>query len=431
MGRRQTKNDVAWEALFDKYNILKKIKTKGFFEIESKQINEFRESRLMAKFDHYINLPTIFKKHSLSILPVSRSKYVIGYFNTYYKVTYDLNAETQLVNIPRKIESIDYTDLYSESAALHFAYITGLIDIILEEESLFTVSGRMASNNFNFTIRNSVDNSLYPVSVENSQLEIDGGYESQNYFAIVEAKNFSVDDILIRQLYYPYRLWSGKINKQVIPIFMTFSQDTFSFFIFKFQNIMEYNSLILISQKDFIIAPEKITLDELIEVHKNIKLCLDLEGVPFPQADRFVRIIDLLGLLYEKDLTREEITQNYDFDERQTNYHTDAGRYLGLIKKYKDSETKEIAYTLTSDARIIMGRKYKAKYLSFVEKILKHEVFYKVFEITLQEGKVPDKNKIIEVMLDCRLNERYNINTIDRRSVTVRWWINWIVSLIH
>ena len=194
---------------------------------------------------------------------------------------------------------------------------------------------------------------------------------------------------------------------------------------------MEYNSLILISQKDFIIAPEKITLDELIEVHKNIKLCLDLEGVPFPQADRFVRIIDLLGLLYEKDLTREEITQNYDFDERQTNYHTDAGRYLGLIKKYKDSETKEIAYTLTSDARIIMGRKYKAKYLSFVEKILKHEVFYKVFEITLQEGKVPDKNKIIEVMLDCRLNERYNINTIDRRSVTVRWWINWIVSLIH
>lgn len=425
-GGGKTKNDVAWEALFDKYKILDKVDSNGFFEIESKQINEFRESRLMAKFDHYINLPSIFKKYKLSILPVSRSKYVIGNFNTYYQVQY-LNTEPQVVNIPIHIESIDYTDLYSESAALHFAYNTGLIDAVLGEESLFTVSGRMSSNSFDFNIKNSVKNSFYPVSVENSQVEIDGGYESQNYFAIVEAKNFSVDDILVRQLYYPYRLWSSKINKKVIPIFMTFSQDTFSFFTFDFQNIMDYNSLTLVKQQDFVIAPEDITLDDVIEIYKNVRLRPEIQGVPFPQANSFVRVVDLLGLLYEKDLTRDETTENYEFDVRQTNYYTDACRYIGLVNKFKNKGI--VTYTLTSEARNIMGKKYKAKYLSLVQKILEHKVFYKTFELTLQEGEVPDKNKIVQIMMECGLNDRYNDNTIDRRASTVKEWINWIINL--
>ncbi|WP_413172904.1 type II restriction enzyme [Anabaena azotica] len=68
----KNKNDIAWEALFEKYSILENIYEIGYFEIESNSINEFRESRLMAKFDHYDTLPTIFKQHKLSILPISR-----------------------------------------------------------------------------------------------------------------------------------------------------------------------------------------------------------------------------------------------------------------------------------------------------------------------------------------------------------------------
>ncbi|MDB9310495.1 hypothetical protein PN471_18065 [Aphanizomenon sp. CS-733/32] len=60
----KTKNDIAWEALFEKYSILEKIHEIGYFEIESNSINEFRESRLMAKFDHYDTLPTIFEKNN-------------------------------------------------------------------------------------------------------------------------------------------------------------------------------------------------------------------------------------------------------------------------------------------------------------------------------------------------------------------------------
>lgn len=62
MSDKNTKNDIAWEALFEKYSILEKINEIGYFEIESNSINEFRESRLMAKFDHYHTLPKILSK---------------------------------------------------------------------------------------------------------------------------------------------------------------------------------------------------------------------------------------------------------------------------------------------------------------------------------------------------------------------------------
>ena len=51
-----TKNDVAWEQLNKKYNIIKEVNDKGHFIIKAIQIKQFREPRLMTKFDHKNNL---------------------------------------------------------------------------------------------------------------------------------------------------------------------------------------------------------------------------------------------------------------------------------------------------------------------------------------------------------------------------------------
>lgn len=73
-------NDAAWESLFDKYHILDEIDRNGQFVISANQIKEFREPRLMTKFDHKINLPNIFVANNLSILPITRGDYVISSF---------------------------------------------------------------------------------------------------------------------------------------------------------------------------------------------------------------------------------------------------------------------------------------------------------------------------------------------------------------
>lgn len=428
----KTKNDVAWEKLFEKYDILANINQNSFFEIESTQINEFRESRLMAKFDHKVNLPLIFRNNDLSILPISRSKYVIGKFETHHNVAYDTNISSVSFKFPDAIETIDYSNLYSEGSVIHCAYITGMIDYLVEENTSYTVSGRMSTEQFNFKIRNKINSeadSSYTINVENSQCEIDAGFESESYFILIETKNESVKDFLIRQLYYPYRLWVSKTRKKVIPVLMTYSYDLFSFFIYKFIDDLDYNSIQLVKQVDCVIAPEIITTEDVSSVFNEIDI-VEEPTTPFPQADRFDRVVDLLGLLVERELTKEEISENYQFDIRQAGYYTDAGIYIGLTRKYEDDITGKIVFSLTEEARKILKKKHKAKYLDLISKILEHEAFYKVFKLAIEQGEVPSKAKTIEIMSACGLN---NISgeTISRRASTVRGWIGWVWSQIE
>jgi hypothetical protein len=422
---KKTANDQAWEKLFDSHNILEEIDKNGFFEIASSQINQERESRLMAKFDHSVNLPKIFRENHLSILPISRSKYVVGKLDTHFKVGYDSKIEVIAVEFPAEIESIDYTNLYSESSALHCAFNIGIIDDLVGEKTAYTVSGRMSTESFNFNITNSITNKPYSIKVKNSQCEIDAGFESDNYFVLIEAKNYAIDDFLIRQLYYPYRLWSKKITKKVIPVLMTYSNDIFSFFIYEFTNNQDYNSLRLREQKNYTIAPEEIQLSDVADVFSNVIVIAEPD-VPFPQADKFERVVDLLSLLLDRDLTKDDITENYEFDRRQADYYTNAGLYIGLIEKYKNQTTNKITFCLTSEGRLILKKRPKLKYLDLMDKILEHQVFYLVFELWIKQGQIPSQDQICKIISESRPD--LNDTTMKRRYSTVRGWIFWIWS---
>lgn len=424
-----TKNGSAWEKLFLKYNIVDKVNDAGCFEITSAQINEFRESRLMAKFDHLVNLPEIFRENQLSILPVSRYKYLIGRFNTHFKIP-KMDAEVISIDSPAELESISHLNLYSESAALNFAYISGIIDDFINEKTFQTISGRMSTGRFSFQIQCKGNTSEFrSLSVDNSQCEIDAGFESENYLVIVEAKNYSVDDFLVRQLYYPFRLWMNKVTKKIVPILMTFSNDTFSFYEFAFLEAKEYTSISLVKLKKYIIEPELISLNDISSLLGKVRLRKEPERIPFPQADKFSRVVDLMGLLLDKDLTRSEITENYQFDVRQTQYYTDAGRYLGLIDKHKDIETKEVLFQLTDCGQQVLAQRHKRKYLSLIEIILSYQVFYDVFNQAIDSGTIPSLPEIAEIMAknDLQLNR----NTLMRRAGTVRRWIDWIWEQIE
>jgi hypothetical protein len=112
----------------------------------------------------------------------------------------------------------------------------------------------MSSGCFDYCIN--TGQAVQKIEVQNAQVEIDAGYEFFNGFCIVEAKNIAVEEILIRQLYYPYRLWTRKISKPVIPLLMVYSNDTFYFFQYNFTEIFNYNSLELVSYKSYTFANE-------------------------------------------------------------------------------------------------------------------------------------------------------------------------------
>ena len=413
-------NDTAWENLFDKYHILAEIERNGQFTISANQIKEFREPRLMTKFDHKVNLPTIFAENQLAILPVTRGDYVISSFSA-YKEFEQPSTDVQRISIPAHIQSLMPQFLVSEAIALNCANACGILEDFLEDEALVaTVSGRMSSGEFNFNIDSA--SGTRAVSVTNSQIEIDAAYEGINYLSLFEAKRDLSDDFLVRQLYYPFRVWSNRVTKIVKPVFLIFSNGIFNLYQYQFDDPQNYNSLRLVKQKNYVIATE-ICLSDIENLLGTVPEVQEPE-ISFPQADSMSRIINLIELLHEKPMTRNSITTEYAFDVRQTNYYTDAGRYLGLIDKGRD-EDNNILFQLSEKGHRIMNLAYRERQLAIVSQILEH----KPFRETLN-GVMPDKNTIVRIMKNSNL---YNIgaeSTYFRRSSTIIGWTNWILSII-
>jgi hypothetical protein len=297
-----------------------------------------------------------------------------------------------------------------------------MIDLIAQEKTIATVSGKMSSSKFEFQIRKVGGNSFQKISVDNSQCEIDGAYEGRESLLILEAKNAISEDFIIRQLYYPYRLWVDKISKKVVPIFLCYSNDIFHFFIYKFEDKNDYNSIRLVEQKNFTFAPERIDLGEIVDLVRGTTL-VDEPEEPFPQADKFERVVDLLALLKTENLRATFITSNYDFDPRQTNYYTSAGKYLGLIAgNYEE-------YRITKLGVSIMKLSHKAKYLYLAKTILSHKAFNKVCAEYLNLGVRPSGDVVLSLMKSSGLRNVESDSTLRRRSQTVVSWVEWILRL--
>lgn len=419
-------NDAAWENLFDKYHILDEITQNGKFVISASPIKEFREPRLMTKFDHKINLPGIFASNNLSILPITRGEYIISSFSAYEEFS-ESSPDVQRISIPPHIQSLSPQFLVSETIALNCASACGILNDFLEDDGLIpTVSGRMSSGNFEFGINTS--SSVQNVSVCNSQIEIDAAYEGIHYLSLFEAKRDLSDDFLIRQLYYPFRVWNERVTKMVKPIFLIFSNGMFNLYQYQFDDPLLYNSLRLVKQKNYVIATE-ICLADIENILQNVPLIQE-PAIAFPQADRMSRIINLIELLNEKPMTKQDITSEYAFDERQTNYYTDAGRYLGLIDKVHD-EDGNILFLLSACGRHIMNLEYKERQLALVTQILMHRVFNETLKLHLRCGEMPDKQTIIQIMRDSNLYRVEANSTYWRRSSTVIGWVNWILETIE
>lgn len=437
-----TKNDTAWEKLFEKYNIKKEIESTGTFTITSTQINEFRQARLMTKFDNKKTLPQLFKENNLAILPISNNEYIIGHFKLYKDIP-SIETPITFMHFPTKIESINCNKINSETIALNCAYISKIIEDFLDEKNdnigiLPTVAGKMSSGKFDFRVENSLGMNHTKLCVDRSGIEIDAGYETDHSLVLIEAKNVIADDFLIRQLYYPFRLWKDKVNKKVRTIFMQYFNGIFNLYEYEFKDPNNYNSLELIKSKRYSLVSKEemtITLDDILEIAKNIKLKKEPK-TPFPQADSFNRIISLLEMLNTDTIKcKEEITYEFKFDPRQTDYYFNAGKYLGFLEedRVKVEENGKVsektAIKLSAKGKKIFNMTYKNRQLEYAKSILEHRVFQDTFKEYIKLHEMPKRSKIIEYMKNSKLYNVGSEETFRRRASTISSWIEWIAKL--
>lgn len=417
-----SKNNEAWNSLFKKFDILKEINDNGFYEISADDIKlSGREPRLMTKFDSSENLPDIFKDNDLAILPVKRGTYIIGKFQNYQSINIDNNIDVETKKLPDYITTIDYKNITSEAISLNAAYISGMLEDIIGELVVPTISGRMGTGEFNYKILLN-DQNTFDVNVENSQMEIDASYEGISKFVILEAKNHYMKDFIIRQLYYPYKVWKSNTNKEIIPIMLIKHDNIFNFFVYSFENENDYNSICLKEIKRYILDEpyNPIELSDIMDIMSDVEFVDEDESIPFPQANTFNIVLDLLVELNSQDMTPDDITNFLEYDPRQTNYYIDAAKYLGFVIKDKK-------YTLTEYGKKIMKMNHKDRTLEIVRSILSHKPFYLAMKQQIENYSF-DTDEIAKSIDECR-NEINKISTARRRTSTVTAWIKWILDI--
>lgn len=419
----------AWKLLIDKYNILEEIQNNGCYHIKASQIKQFKEPRLMAKWDSSDSLPKILRENKINILPDSRSSYVISDFLLYQEIPELDEHVTQMdhVELP-DYESIDINNISSEANAINVLLLTGILDDFLNTNgSVATFNGRMGTGKFNFTV-NTVRNIKQKISVENAQCEIDGGFENNESIIIMEAKNVVHEDFHVRQLYYPYRLWKTKVSKPIRLVFSLYSNMIYRLFEYRFNVLEDYSSIELIRMKNYSLQDTTITLDDLLRVRATARIKtddnMDRSNVPFIQANSMERIISLLEHMYENPMTSQQIATLMDFELRQSDYYYNAGKYLGLFEKIIEDKQKVVI--LTALGNKVYKLNYKERQLKLVELIFEHQIFDDFFDIMIETGDMPCKKDIESEMRTLHVCDE---GQIVRRASSVYGWLKWMFNL--
>lgn len=428
--KRDLSTNEAWQAIIERYNIVAEVEAHGVFHIKASQIREYREPRLMAKWDSSNSRPEILKKNKLNILPNSRSSYVLGDFCLYQEIP-ELEERVEKmkhIELPY-YETVSVDNITSEANAINVLLLSGILDDFLETgQNVATFNGRMGTGEFEFFVDTHTHGKQH-IRVENAQCEIDGGFENETSVVIMEAKNVLYEDFNIRQLYYPYRLWKARVRKPVRLVFSIYSNMIYRLFEYRFNDLSDFSSIELVRTKNYSLQDTEISMEDLERVRKSTQICAndnqDYTDVPFIQADSMDRVINLLENLYENPMTELQIAEFMEFEPRQSNYYYNAGRYLGLFTKVKDAEGK-ILVILTALGNKVYRMNYKTRQLKLVELMLEHQIFAELFDYIVETGELPSRNHVKNRMKALNV---CSDSLMHRRSTSVLCWLRWILYL--
>jgi len=247
---------TSWKKIFDDYKILEHDFSKSPFPLSAVQIKKscqrFKETgekevRILCKQDSRESRPEIFKKHKLFLLPVKNGFYNIIKGEGYVDIP---EIKKEVVLYSSKLDFIPDTTKIGNSEMQHldYAYAVSLIRTFTNDPSLvLTIRGRKYTPKFEFFVGKQL------IKVSSVQTEVDAGYEGKNQVVLIEAKNFSATNVIIRQLYYPFRQWQGQSKKKVVTLFFDKNQgeNVYSIWQFEFKDPKNYNSIRLVKSGKF------------------------------------------------------------------------------------------------------------------------------------------------------------------------------------
>ncbi len=198
------------------------------------------EVRILCKQDSRKDVPPIMKENWLFLLPIKNGDYVIVKGEGYVDIP-DINSQAVIYksSLGFTLESSKVWD--SEMQHLDFAYASSLIRTFMDDPTLvLTIRGRKYTPEFSFKVWKHL------IETKSVQTEVDAGYEWKDKIVLIEAKNSKTKNTIIRQLFYPYKQWKVRTNKEVILLFFEKRGTDFYIWQYEFINENDYNSIHLV-----------------------------------------------------------------------------------------------------------------------------------------------------------------------------------------
>lgn len=247
-------NNNSWKKIFDDNKILENDFSKQPFYLSAKDIKKSvqdfqntseKEVRILCKMDTRESVPDIMKKNGLILLPVKNKFYVIVKGEGYVDIP-DIEGDAEIYNTKLDFD-LDTTKIgNSEMQHLDFAYASSLIRTFMEDPSLvLTIRGRKYTPEFTYKVGNNT------IETKGVQTEVDAGYEGKDKVVLIEAKNSSTKNTIIRQLYYPYRQWSEHTKKNVFLLFFEKRVDEYLIWQYEFTDKNSYDSITLVKSRKY------------------------------------------------------------------------------------------------------------------------------------------------------------------------------------
>lgn len=414
--------DGAWESLFDRLGLLSRIREEGVVRLTGAELGDAADPRLMGELERSGQLPALLRRSGMSLLPLGPEEWAVGLLDTHRCVSC---ADARPRPVPETgLVSLERDRLYSTDTLLRFCLCGGIFDKLLGGRAYPTAAGAMPSGRFSFRVRSTAaPGQAYSLCADRAPSGIDCVLESRDALCLCAARGTAAEALPICRLYYPYRTWRARTDKPVIPVFLVRSGDLLHLFRYAFPDEGDLSSLSLVSHTAYTFADESITVAHVRQLWQSTRPAPEPD-LPFPQADTFPRLIDLLGALWEGPLERAQIPLRCEIDARQADYYIHAAQYLGLADCVAGVPGAPLC--LTDEGRRILGLPWRARCLALIACIFRRPVFHRAFGRALQLGDAPNRELVIRLMLECGLP--LNETTLARRASTVRGWVSWILA---
>ena len=249
--------DHPWEKIFSEYGIHNHDFNLQPFTINAQQIKSAcqdftktaeKEVRILCYQANRKDKPQVFLDRGVFLLPIKNGEYKIVKGEGYTDIP---EISSPPIEFKSSLDFPLVSSLVGSSEMQHldYAHATGLIEHFVGEGKLvLTIRGRKYTPEFEFTV------GKHHITQKGVQTEVDAGFEGKEVVVLIEAKNQKMDNIIIRQLYYPYRKWGIDTQKTVIPLFFEKRENEYMMWKYEFADEYDYNSLRLVKSEKYTIS---------------------------------------------------------------------------------------------------------------------------------------------------------------------------------